>query len=113
MPLSTAATTAAVYAASVFASGAPRYVPMPSDETVRPCASRKCPSAARPAKRRAYAAVFRGSAFMATFSFSFLPVLFLPAGLVLDERRVYQSSFRGLRRIRKRLLCRIDRCRFL
>src|SRR5579863_500317 len=53
-PDSTAATIASVYALSVLASGSPRYVPIPSEESHSPCCSRKCPAAARPANRAAY-----------------------------------------------------------
>src|SRR5262245_28223795 len=46
IPLSTAATMASVYAASVRGSGWPRYVPIPIEESTSSPALRKCSSAA-------------------------------------------------------------------
>src|SRR5687767_10430570 len=58
MPRSRARATALVYSASVTASSAPRYVPMPSDEITRCLPSRlKCSAGRRPPKRAAYRAV--------------------------------------------------------
>src|SRR5712692_2837866 len=57
MPPSTAATAAAAYPSSVFASGCPRYVPIPREESAILCVSRKWPFAARPANFCAYRVV--------------------------------------------------------
>src|SRR5271167_3063407 len=57
IPACTAAIIAAVYPASLSSLGWPRYVPIPSDETTRSWASRKCPSPATPRNFSAYALV--------------------------------------------------------